>query len=241
MRDYELLFVIRPDLDDSHTKTAANRVQGLITQRGGELTNTQEWGKRRLAYRIQHQGEGTYFVYRHRMEPAAAAEIEHELNLDESVLRFMMVHLDPVALEALKNPPAPMAPRAERRPMPQAVPAEGAAPTEGAPAPVAAEAAAAGGVATSAVEAAPPSAAEAAPPPAAEAPAPATGADAGSETEARVAVGDEPAGAGELAPVQPAVAPEPPGEPEIAPVAETPEGAAEGGTAESKPDATESA
>ncbi|MFI5267104.1 MAG: 30S ribosomal protein S6, partial [Chloroflexota bacterium] len=82
MRDYELSFVVRPDIDDKAIKAAVDRVQGLITQRGGSLTNVQEWGKRRLAYKIQHHGEGFYFVYRLQMEPAAAAEIEHELNLD---------------------------------------------------------------------------------------------------------------------------------------------------------------
>ncbi|HEY8693576.1 MAG TPA: 30S ribosomal protein S6, partial [Chloroflexota bacterium] len=100
MRDYELSFVVRPDIDDKSIKAAADRVQGLITQRGGSLTNVQEWGKRRLAYKIQHLAEGTYFVYRLQMEPSAAAEIEHELNLDEQVLRFIMIYLEPRWLEA---------------------------------------------------------------------------------------------------------------------------------------------
>ncbi|HLQ33347.1 MAG TPA: 30S ribosomal protein S6, partial [Chloroflexota bacterium] len=117
MRDYELSVVIRPDIDDKMTKVATDRVQSLITQRGGELNNVQDWGKRRMAYKIGHHGEGIYFIYRLQMEPASAAEIEHELNLDEQVLRFIMVHLDPVALEVLRNPPPPMAPRPERRPM----------------------------------------------------------------------------------------------------------------------------
>jgi small subunit ribosomal protein S6 len=133
VRDYELSFVVRPDIDDKATKAAADRVQGLITQRGGSLTNVQEWGKRRLAYKIQHHAEGIYFVYRLEMEPAAAAEIEHELNLDEQVLRFIMIYLEPRWLEALKNPPAPMAPRPERRPYAPAA-AEAAPAPEAAPA-----------------------------------------------------------------------------------------------------------
>ncbi len=116
MRDYELTFVVRPDIDDKQTAAAVSRVESLITSRGGELTNVQNWGKRRLAYPIGHHGEGSYFVYRLRMEPESQAEIEHELNLDEQVLRFITLYLDPVALEALKNPPPPMAPREPRRP-----------------------------------------------------------------------------------------------------------------------------
>jgi len=87
VRDYELSFVVRPDIDDKSIKAAADRVQGLITQRGGSLTNVQEWGKRRLAYKIQHLAEGMYFVYRLQMEPAAAAEIEHELKAELDEMR----------------------------------------------------------------------------------------------------------------------------------------------------------
>src|SRR5438105_4658746 len=105
VRDYELTFVVRPDIDDKQTQAVASRVEGLVTQRGGQLTNTQNWGKRRLAFPIAHHGEGSYFIYRLQMEPDSAAEVEHELNLDEQVLRFIAVHLDPVALETLKNPP----------------------------------------------------------------------------------------------------------------------------------------
>src|SRR5581483_7606697 len=138
VRDYELMIVVRPDIDDSQVKGAAERVQSLVTQRGGEITNVQQWGKRRLAYRIQHHAEGMYFVYRVRMEGDAAAEIEHELNLDEQVLRFIVVHLDAVQLEAVKNPPPPMAPRPERRrEEPAAVPAAVAAPVAVAAAPAA--------------------------------------------------------------------------------------------------------
>jgi small subunit ribosomal protein S6 len=208
MRDYELTVVVRPDIDDNQTKAANTRIQGLITQRGGEITNIQEWGKRRLAYHIQHHAEGTYFVYRAQMEPASAAEIEHELNLDEQVLRFITVHLEPKELEALKNPPAPMAPRPERRPMapPPAAAAEAPA---GAEAPAAGEAAA-GAEAPGAGEAA--AAAEA---PAAEAEAPAAEASAAA---AEVSPPTEPLATAETAAETPA--------------AEAPEGAAEGGAGE---------
>jgi small subunit ribosomal protein S6 len=124
VRDYELTYIVRPDLDDKQTKAAAERIQGWITQRGGTLTNMQEWGKRRLAYRIAHHSEGTYYVYRLRMQPEAAASIEHELNLDEQVLRFLLLQLDPVELEALKNPPPPPVTRPVREERPEAPAAE---------------------------------------------------------------------------------------------------------------------
>jgi small subunit ribosomal protein S6 len=163
VRDYELTFVVRPDVDDKQTQAAASRVESLITSRGGELTNVQNWGKRRLAYPIGHHAEGSYFVYRVRMEPESQAEVEHELNLDEQVLRFISLYLDPVALEALKNPPPPMAPREPRRlrEEPAAAPAE-AAPAEAPAEAPAAEAAAAEAEAPVASEAESPAEAEAA-------------------------------------------------------------------------------
>ena len=143
MRDYELTFVIRPDMDDKQTAAAASRVESLVTSRGGELTNVQNWGKRRLAYPIGHHAEGSYFVYRLRMDPESQAEVEHDLNLDEQVLRFITLYLEPVALEALKNPPPPMAPREPRRPREEApAPAPEAPAAAEAPAAEAAEASA---------------------------------------------------------------------------------------------------
>ena len=117
MRDYELTFIVRPDLPDDQIKAAFERVQGLVTQRGGELTHVQQWGRRRLAYEIDHHREGIYFVLRMKMDPLKEAEIEHELNLDEQVMRFLKLQLDARALEALKNPPQPMQPRERRPPM----------------------------------------------------------------------------------------------------------------------------
>jgi len=201
VRDYELTFVVRPDIDDTQTKAAAARIESLITQRGGQLTNVQNWGKRRLAYHIGHHGEGSYFVYRLQMEPAFAAEIEHELNLDEQVLRFIAVYLDPVELEALKSPPAPMAAREPRPPRREAEPAAEVAPAAGA-------------------EAASPAAA-ATPAAGAEAEAPAAGAEAAAPAEAVPAAADEKEAAAEAEPTAEAEA-APAGEPAEEPATAAP-------------------
>jgi len=180
VRDYELTFAVRAAIGDEQIKATAERVQAHITSRGGELTNIQQWGRRRLAYPIEHLREAHYFVYRCQMDPERAAELEHELNLDEQVLRFLMIYLDRTALEALKHPPAPMQPMERRRPPmappaappPPAAAAEPAAPTEpAAPAEPVAE--------TEPVAEAEP-AAEAEPSAEAEAPAPEPAGEAGS-------------------------------------------------------------
>ncbi|MHB8621204.1 MAG: 30S ribosomal protein S6 [Chloroflexota bacterium] len=226
MRDYELTFIVRPDIPDDQVKAASERVQGLITQRGGELTHIQQWGKRRLAYIIDHQREGTYFVLRFHMDTQRAAELDHELNLDEQIVRFLMLMLDHVALEALKSPPPPM--HIERRPRPQ--PVEAQAPPGAAPAP---------GVPAAATPGAP--AVGAAPP--AEAPAVAPVAQPAPEAPAAGPAAAPVAAAPTSPPAQPPPAPE---TATPAPVAEgsaaegsAAEGSAAEGSAEGQPDRPE--
>lgn len=189
MRDYELTFVVRNDVGDEQIKAAAERMQAHITQRGGELTDIKPWGRRRLAYPINHLREGNYFVYRFVMDPDGAAELERELNLDEQILRYILIVLDRVALEALKNPPAPMQ-AAERRPRPPIMaPAAPAAPAEAPSAEVAPAQAAAVTEAAPVAEAAPSAEAPAAEP-AAEAPAAAEVAEIAPEPAASEATAE---------------------------------------------------
>jgi ribosomal protein S6 len=250
VRDYELTYIVRPDLDDKGTKAAAERVQGWITQGGGSLTNVQEWGKRRLAYPISHHAEGTYYVYRVQMDPDAAAGIEHELNLDEQVLRFLMLQLDPAELEALKNPPPPPMARpvredrgeASRTPArteaPAAAVAAPAAETQAAEAPAAEAPAAETPAAEASATEAPATEAPAAEAPAAEAPAAEAlaemepAAQSGPTTEAVEAEAEAPVEADVATAAAAAAEPEPAAE---APSAEPEAEAAEEESAEEKP------
>ena len=59
MRDYEVLYIVRPDLDDDKVQDAVKRVNTLIERSGGSAEHTNLWGKRKLAYEVKHQKEGS--------------------------------------------------------------------------------------------------------------------------------------------------------------------------------------
>lgn len=91
MRNYELLLVIRPNLDEAGAAEAAKQIVELIQRRGGEVTATNVWGRRRLAYPIDNQIEATYVLLKMRFAPVRLNELKFELKLNESLLRFMAV------------------------------------------------------------------------------------------------------------------------------------------------------
>ena len=90
MREYELVFVVHPDLDDSAFKELVDRVKSWITDGGGQVSNVDLWGKRKLAYPIRKQKEGQYVVMKTQMSPTYCSQLERNLRLQEPVLRYLV-------------------------------------------------------------------------------------------------------------------------------------------------------
>jgi small subunit ribosomal protein S6 len=105
VRDYELMVVLDPNLDETAIEAINTRVQSLATQRGGTVANVDTWGRKRLAYPIGRFRDGFYILLRLQLPPTAAAEIERSLKLTESVIRHLLVRAEGLA-------PAPEAARA---------------------------------------------------------------------------------------------------------------------------------
>lgn len=91
MRDYELVVVIDPEIDEEKLSATLDRISQLVTTRGGEVIDVDRWGKRKLAYPIKRRSEGDYVITHFRLEPAQAAELEAGLRLSEEVLRHLLV------------------------------------------------------------------------------------------------------------------------------------------------------
>jgi small subunit ribosomal protein S6 len=91
MRQYELAYIIHPELDETAFKGAVDRIQGMIEAGGGKVTKADMWGKKRLAYEIRKQKEGNYVFLQTEMPPAFCAELERSLSLMEPVMRFMII------------------------------------------------------------------------------------------------------------------------------------------------------
>lgn len=94
MRNYEGVFIINPDLAGDVAKGIVTQVQELVTKNGGRVDGLQEWGKRRLAYKIEKRHEGNYLVMNFQMESKYAKKFEQALRLNDNVLRFLLVNKD---------------------------------------------------------------------------------------------------------------------------------------------------
>ncbi len=90
MRDYELVFIVNPDLDDTAFKEVVEKVKGWITDSGGSVAKVDFWGKRKLAYPIRKQKEGQYVLLKTQMDPANSIQLERNLRFLEPVMRFLI-------------------------------------------------------------------------------------------------------------------------------------------------------
>lgn len=91
MNDYELMTILHPRLNADETTAAIEAIQNRITEHGGTLLNTDVWGRRRLAYPIQHVLEGTYVLYTFEIEPTSTRHIESWLGINEAVIRHLLI------------------------------------------------------------------------------------------------------------------------------------------------------
>jgi len=90
MRQYELVLILQPDLDEASFNAAVDKVKGWISEAEGTVEKVDIWGKRRLAYPIRKQTEGQYALLTVQMEPSFASKLEGNLRLLESVMRFLI-------------------------------------------------------------------------------------------------------------------------------------------------------
>ncbi len=91
MRAYELVFIVHPDLDENAFNGILERVQGWITEDGGEVIKIDLWGTRDLAYPIRKQKQGQYVLMDVNMTPQFGIELERNLRLLEPVMRYLIV------------------------------------------------------------------------------------------------------------------------------------------------------
>jgi small subunit ribosomal protein S6 len=94
VRRYELMLLLRPDMEDDKLQSAVEKVTRAVVNAGGNLTKVSPWGKRRLAYRIQHHREASYFLIHFDIEPAAIRELERGFLISEEILRHMVTVIE---------------------------------------------------------------------------------------------------------------------------------------------------
>lgn len=93
MREYELVYIISPEIGDEDVEKVTQRVAQLVASNGGEVTETQPWGRKRLAYPIQDFREGYYVALKLRLNPESTRELERSLKLTEGIIRYLLVRI----------------------------------------------------------------------------------------------------------------------------------------------------
>ena len=90
MREYELIFIVHPELDETALNDVVEKVKGWITEAGGVISKVDFWGRRKLAYSIRKQREGQYVLFKMQMAPSFGVTLERNLRFLEPVMRFLI-------------------------------------------------------------------------------------------------------------------------------------------------------
>src|SRR3984957_19371960 len=131
MRVYEELFIVKPDVPEEEVNTFVDQLKTLITNGKGNVDKVDNWGTRKLAYRVSKFAEGRYVLVQFSSPPDAVKEIERRLRVTDMVIKFITVRIDEKQKKIDKRKKA-REKRAARRPAPQV--AAPAAPFPAAPA-----------------------------------------------------------------------------------------------------------
>ncbi|HEX77351.1 MAG TPA: 30S ribosomal protein S6 [Dehalococcoidia bacterium] len=91
MREYELVFMIRPEVTDDELPGVVDRVKQIVADCGGTIARLTSWGRRKLAYPIANALEATYMLAHLQLEPSTALKLEANLRLADDVLRHLLV------------------------------------------------------------------------------------------------------------------------------------------------------
>jgi small subunit ribosomal protein S6 len=92
-REYELIWIVKPDVADEDVEAITERTKNVITERNGTILDLDDWGKRKLAYDVQKFSKGHYVRMQFLAQPVDVAELERTLRIDDRILRFLTVKL----------------------------------------------------------------------------------------------------------------------------------------------------
>jgi len=93
-RSYEIMFIVRPDVEDAEIDKIVETFSGYVTQGGGTVKSTEKMGRRRLAYTVRKFNDGFYVLLIVDAPASAIAEIERRLRVSEQVIKFITVRTD---------------------------------------------------------------------------------------------------------------------------------------------------
>jgi small subunit ribosomal protein S6 len=92
MRKYEIMYIIRPDIEQDQVQATVEKFQGIITNNGGEITKHDVMGKRRLAYEIKKFRDGHYVLVNFTAEPEVVKELDRVMKISDEIIRYLIVN-----------------------------------------------------------------------------------------------------------------------------------------------------
>jgi small subunit ribosomal protein S6 len=98
-RDYELGFILQPEVSEEQTRAVLDRVEQVVANHSGQIVRVNQWGRRRLAYPIQHNRDGFYVFIDMILTPETVIELDRTLKVSEDVLRYMIKRRDPKTVQ----------------------------------------------------------------------------------------------------------------------------------------------
>jgi small subunit ribosomal protein S6 len=110
LNDYEILLMLDPDAPEDRHEEILARTRELVEKGGGSFEDHEAWGRRRLAYEIDHRSEGVYHLLTFRSEPATLSEVSRVLKITDGVLRHMATRRPRPHRRQAATPPAESAP-----------------------------------------------------------------------------------------------------------------------------------
>lgn len=102
MRTYETIFIAHPDLVEEEVKALIDRMKGIIENLNGQLIKVEEWGRKKLAYKLKKSTKGYYVLIRFGGNGEILVEIERNLRLSDAVLKYQSIREDKKASEEVQ-------------------------------------------------------------------------------------------------------------------------------------------
>ena len=94
MRNYECMFILKPDMEEEAMQSMIDRYSNIVTDGQGEVVSIDRWGKRRLAYEIKDLFDGYYVLMNFKSEPPVVNELDRVMKIADDMLRFMIINQD---------------------------------------------------------------------------------------------------------------------------------------------------
>ncbi|RIW31589.1 30S ribosomal protein S6 [Bacillus salacetis] len=91
MRKYEVMYIIRPNVDDETKKAVVDRFDNVLTSNGAEIVESKEWGKRRLAYEINDFRDGYYQLVKIQSNTEAVSEFDRLAKISDDIIRHIVI------------------------------------------------------------------------------------------------------------------------------------------------------